>query len=110
VTDNPDNGRIWVEQAGVTLKDRPMLMVISAQAEPMLIPYYDSGQVRGLLTGLSGGAVYEASREQPGLAHVYWDSYGFGLIAAQLLILTGGAWSLVVGIRTRRQKQEQEEV
>ncbi|PKN90651.1 MAG: hypothetical protein CVU44_23145 [Chloroflexi bacterium HGW-Chloroflexi-6] len=109
VTDNPDNGRIWVEQTGSALNQQPMLMVISAQAEPMLIPYYDSGQVRGLLTGLSGAAVYEATREQPGLARVYWDSYGFGLIAAQLLILTGGVWSLVAGIRTRRQKQEQEE-
>ncbi|MCG2784977.1 MAG: hypothetical protein L6461_07710 [Anaerolineae bacterium] len=107
VTDNPDTGRIWVEQAGPVLQGQPMLMVISAQAEPMLIPYYDSGQVRGLLTGLSGGAVYESIRQQPGNAHLYWDSYGFGLIAMQLLILAGGAWSLVVGIISRRKEQEE---
>lgn len=109
VTDNPDNGRIWVEQAGAVLNDKPMLMVISAQAEPMLIPYYDSGQVSGILTGLSGGAIYESIREQPGLARTYWDSYGFGLVAAQVLIMVGSLWSLVMGIRARRQKQEQEE-
>lgn len=109
VTDNPDNGRIWVEQAGAVLNDKPMLMIISAQAEPMLIPYYDSGQVSGILTGLNGGAIYESIREQPGLARTYWDSYGFGLVAAQVLIVVGSVWSLVMGIRARRQKQEQEE-
>ena len=107
VTDNPDTGRIWVEQAGPVLQGQPMLMVISAQAEPMLIPYYDSGQVRGLLTGLGGGAVYESIRQQPGNAHLYWDSYGFGLIAMQLLILAGGVWSLVMGIISRRKEQEE---
>jgi hypothetical protein len=109
VTDNPDIGRIWVEQAGPVLRDRPLLMVISAQAEPMLIPYYDSGQVSGLLTGFSGGVSYEVQREYLGQARSYWDSYSFGLIAMQSLILVGGVWSLVVGIRARRKKQEEPE-
>jgi hypothetical protein len=105
VTDNPDIGRIWVEQAGSVLEGQPLLMVISAQAEPMLIPYYDSGQVRGLLTGIGGGAVYETSRQQPGRARQYWDAYGFGLLAMQLLIFVGGTWSLVTGIIARRKER-----
>ncbi|MBU2610101.1 MAG: hypothetical protein KJ606_04030, partial [Chloroflexi bacterium] len=39
LTDNADTGRIWIEQAGPYLKNSPLLMVISAQAEPMLRPY-----------------------------------------------------------------------
>ncbi|MFO7583996.1 MAG: hypothetical protein R6W69_04625 [Anaerolineales bacterium] len=109
VTDNPDTGRIWVEQAGPLLQDKPLLMVISAQAEPMLIPYYDSGQVRGLLTGLSGGLNYEAEREYSGQAHTYWDAYGFGLMAIQSLILIGGLWSLATGIYARRKEREEAE-
>jgi hypothetical protein len=109
VTDNPDTGRIWVEQAGPLLQGKPLLMVISAQAEPMLIPYYDSGQVRGLLTGLSGGLNYEAEREYSGQAHTYWDAYGFGLMAIQSLILIGGVWSLAAGIYARRKEPEEAE-
>ncbi len=107
VTDNPDIGRIWVEQAGGWLSDTPLLMVISAQAEPMIRPYYDSGQVSGLVTGLAGGAIYENNRQGAGLARAYWDSYGFGLVAAQLLILVGGIWSLVAGLVSRRKTTEE---
>jgi hypothetical protein len=106
VTDNPDTGRIWVEQAGMVLQDRPILMVISAQAEPVLRPYYDSGQVRGMLTGLAGGAVYEAQRGHPALAHDYWDAFGFGLLGIQTLILVGGGWNLVSGILARRKERD----
>jgi hypothetical protein len=106
VTDNPDTGRIWVEQTGMVLQDKPILMVISAQAEPVLRPYYDSGQVRGMLTGLAGGAVYEAQRGQPALAHDYWDAFGFGLLGIQTLILVGGGWSLVSGILARRKERD----
>ena len=109
VTDNPDDGRIWIEQAVPLLKGKPILMVISAQAEPMLRPYYDSKQIMGILTGLSGGAIYEQQMGRPGLARAYWDSYGFGLMAAELLIFVGGVWSLISGIIARRKESVVEE-
>jgi hypothetical protein len=109
VTDNPDTGRIWIEQTSPIVRESPILMVISAQAEPMLAPYYDSGQVQGLLTGINDGLTYEAERKVLGPAHLYWDAFGLGLIAIQTLILIGAFWSLVMGIRARRKKQEEAE-
>src|SRR5258705_8127621 len=32
LTDNPDKGRMWIEQTGQALQGKPVLMVISAQA------------------------------------------------------------------------------
>ena len=32
-TDNPDTGRLWIEQAQPALGSKPMLMVVSSQAE-----------------------------------------------------------------------------
>jgi len=109
VTDNPDTGRIWIEQTSPIFRAGPILMVISAQSEPMLVPYYDSGQIQGLLTGLNDGLTYEAERKALGPAHLYWDSYGLGLIAIQTLILIGAAWSLIIAILARRKKQEEAE-
>lgn len=109
LTDNPDTGRMWIEQTGQALQGQPMLMIVSAQAEPMIRPYYDSGQIHGMISGLAGGTVYEEFTKRPGQASQYWDSYGASMIAAELLVIVGGAWALVEHLRTRRMEQQLEE-
>jgi len=112
VTDNPDTGRLWIEQAGPLLgTQRPMLMVVSAQAEPMIRPYLLSKQLTGLVTGLEGGALYEASlgKETLNGPHTYWDAFGMGMLAIELLIIIGGVWGLITGLRARRTAIEQDE-
>ena len=85
-----------------------MLMVISAQAEPMILPYYDSGQIKGLVTGLAGGEAYGQIFVRPdattGLAQRYWNSFSVGTLVAEILIVIGALWSAVAGWRTRRNK------
>ena len=111
LTDNPDTGRMWIEQTGQALKGKPLLMVVSAQAAPMIRPYYESNpkQVQGMVSGLPGGAAYEQATQRPGNAAVYWDAYGAGMIAAEMLIVVGGVWALVQHLRMRRAEQNQEE-
>ncbi|MBU2611443.1 MAG: hypothetical protein KJ606_10965, partial [Chloroflexi bacterium] len=112
LTDNPDTGRIWIEQAGPYLKNSPLLMVISAQAEPMLRPYYDSGQIKGLVTGLAGGKAYEQANEPafpgPGLARRYWDAFSLSLFLAEMMILIGGLWGAMAAWRARRNTVREE--
>jgi hypothetical protein len=108
LTENADTGRMWIEQAGSLLQGKPLLMVISAQAEPMIRPYYDSGQVQGLVTGLAGGAIYEEALQRPGRARQYWDAYGLAMIAAIVMITLGSAWNLITGWSSRRAEQAEE--
>jgi hypothetical protein len=107
LTDNADTGRIWIEQTRATIGDTPLLMIISAQAEPMIRPYFDSGQIQGMVTGLMGGKAYEQSYAVPGLARRYWDSFGLGMLAAVIMIAAGGAWSAVNAWRSRRKGGEE---
>lgn len=111
LTDNADTGRTWIEQAGPYLNTSPMMMIISAQAEPMIRPYYDSQQVKGLVSGLAGGKAYEQANEQafqgPGLARGYWDAFSAGLFLAEVMILVGGLWSAIAGWHARRNKPEE---
>jgi hypothetical protein len=111
LTDNADTGRTWIEQAGPYLNTAPMIMVISAQAEPMIRPYYDSGQIKGLVTGLAGGKAYEQANEQAfqgvGLARRYWDAFSAGLFLAEVMILVGGLWSVIAAWRARRSKTQE---
>jgi hypothetical protein len=98
LTDNADTGRNWIEQAGPRLGDKPMLMIISAQAEPMIRPYFDSGQLKGLISGLSDAKIYEQALNRPGLATHYWNSFSVGMLVAELLIAIGA----ILGVMSDR--------
>jgi hypothetical protein len=101
ITDDPDVARSWVEQVQPLLdlegngQGVPLVLVVSAQAEPLVYPYYYTTprQVSGLVSGISGGAFYE-SIHGPSLARRYWDAYNIGLILAVLVIAGGSVINL----------------
>jgi hypothetical protein len=93
LTDDSDTARAWIEQVGPSLdeEDTPLLMVVSAQAEPMVLPYYESNlkQVSGLVSGMAGGAAYESISGISSLARVSWDAFSLGLLVAEVIIIVG---------------------
>lgn len=95
LTDNPEIVRAWVEQTGRIENPPTLLGVVSAQAAPLAQPYYDSGQVQGLVAGSSGALAYQMIRQVPGKASTTFASYQFALFIAALLIFLGGVFSLI---------------
>jgi hypothetical protein len=92
VTQNPDTARTWIEQVGPYLGDNtPLLMLLSAQAEPLVRPYYQQfqQQVKGMVIGLVGGASYENLNGQPLVALNYWDAFNLAVIVAVAIIFFG---------------------
>jgi len=109
LTDEPEIARTWIEQAKPKLGSRPLILVVSAQAEPMVRPYYESGQVQGMVTGLMGGVSYEKVNARPGLSTRYWDAFSFGIFFAELMIVAGGLWSLISAWLARRTQPAEKE-
>jgi hypothetical protein len=109
LTDNPDTGRLWIEQAHPSMGEKPLLLVVSAQAETMMQPYVLSGQLDGLLAGLEGGAMYENALNKDGQARTEWDAFGTAMLAAEFIIIIGGVRGLIAGLRSRRIDTEQDE-
>ena len=114
LTDHAESGRVWVEQlqnrrlADPSLSNQPLLMVASAQAGPLLQPYVSSGQITGMISGLSDAARYElVNNGRPGIVRSYWDTFGIGLMMSVALITLGSLWSLFTGMRARRANAEQ---
>jgi hypothetical protein len=106
LTDNVETARIWIEQTETARGDTRFLVISSAQSGPMILPYLQSGQVNVMLSGLDGGAPIEQfNGGRPGTARRYWDAYGFGLLAALVMISLGSLWSLISGLRERRREQ-----
>jgi hypothetical protein len=110
ITDNPSVARIWVEQVQPYLEGGdspvPLMMVTSAQAEPLVRPYYRpaSGQVQGLVSGLQGGGAYALLTGRGGLARQYWDAFSLGLWVAAALVISGGVINIVLVLLERSRK------
>ena len=79
-----------------------MIMIISTQAEPLIRPYFDSGQLKGLISGLGDAKILEQSDNRSGLAHLYWSSFSIGVLAIALLIVIGAVWNAMTGEPNRR--------
>ena len=103
MTNDFETARIWIEQTENARGETGLLVVSSAQSGPMILPYYQSGQVDGLVTGLDGSApIEQINSGRPGLVRRYWDAYGFGLLTATALIVLGSLWSLFSAWQMRR--------
>jgi hypothetical protein len=97
LTEDPDTARGWIEQVQPLLApgNIPLVMAVSAQAEPLIYPYYAASQpqVNGLVSGVSGGAYYE-NLVPAQTAHRYWTAYNAGLAIAILIIAAGSIINL----------------
>ncbi len=102
ITENSDTGRAWVEQVGASLGSVPLLLVTSAQSAPLMQPYVTSGQIKGMVAGLQGGAAYEQIIQRPGLARTDWDAFQGGLMVAIALIIIGGIANASLALVSRQ--------
>ena len=95
ITDDSENARIWIEQIQPQIAATPLLMVTSAQASPLIQPYYQSGQIAGLVSGMPGSLVYERILQTPGDATGHLSSLQMLSVLMAGLILLGGFISMV---------------
>jgi hypothetical protein len=58
VAASPDTARWWVEQLQANRSEIPLVVGVSAGAEPLTMPYVQSGQVNGLVSGFPGAVAY----------------------------------------------------
>ncbi len=108
LVDGSETAQVWIEQSRLPLGATPLLMVISAQSEPMILPYYDSNQVQGMVTGLFGGAYYEQITASPATARLFWDAFAVAFFVAEIIIVVGGIWALIAAWQSRLARKEEE--
>jgi hypothetical protein len=109
ITNDADTARIWIEQVGSQLHEAatPLLFITSAQAEPLIRPYYEATptQVQGMLAGLTGGIAYArtlGNYQQNGI----WDAYSAGITISILIILIGSIAGVVMKLIVVEKKKE----
>ncbi len=93
-----ETARVWPEQAKARMGNTPLVMVLSAGAEPMVRPYFEASdpQVNGILTGLSAATAYERRGGREGLAQDRWSAYGAAMLVAELALAAGLGYGIVL--------------
>jgi len=89
LSENADISRDWIEQVQPRLGTTPLLIATSAQTGPLLEPYSASGQIKGLVAGISGAVAYENMIGTQTEGSNLWGLYLAGQILAVLVILLG---------------------
>jgi hypothetical protein len=104
ITDDPNTARIWIEQVGSRLDDTPLTMVVSAQVEPLIQPYFRTSpqQVKGYVAGIIDSINYELLIERPYLANRIWLPFNMGIIISVGIIFISGLANGVLSLFTRR--------
>ncbi|NUO18270.1 hypothetical protein HUU59_02340 [bacterium] len=82
--------------------DIPMLSGSSAVSVPEYSAYFQSGQLKGLLTGITGAAEYETLINKPGLAMTSMDGQTMGHFVIIAFILFGNIVYFII----RREKSK----
>jgi len=107
LTDSAETGRAWIEQVKPLMGDAPLLMATSAQAAPLLMPYVQSQQINGMVSGFLGGVTYGQWRHVDTPASEYWGSYQIGTVLAIVVIVIGGLFSFIKAQGNRKVKGEE---
>lgn len=108
LTDNIENARLWIEQVLPNVPSLPAYMVASAQAAPILSPYIDSGQIKGLIAGIEGGTLLSQQLNQASSVHSLWDPYQIGIIFLVVIIILGGIIQAIAARPSKPQEKNEE--
>jgi hypothetical protein len=108
ITDDPNTAKNWIEQVGTHLEDTPLNMVISAQAEPLIQPYFRASPqlLSGYVSGVIHSLNYEHLREQPNLANAAWLPYNIGIIMTVGTMFIGGLANGVLSLFSRHRARQ----
>jgi hypothetical protein len=101
IASGSESARNWIEQFSPYVVDTPLVMVVSAGAEPMIRPYYEAEepQVKGLLSGIQAGIKYEVWNGTLSDATQSWNGFGTAIVVTELILVAGvilgaGRWFL----------------
>jgi hypothetical protein len=111
-TESSNRARSWIEQVQPRLGGTPLILLTSAQIEPVVKPYYggSQGQIQGLVVGLAGGASYERLLGRSGIASAGWSPFSLGILIGIFWMVVGGGYYIgrrgLTKLRTQAGEEE----
>jgi hypothetical protein len=86
LADDYDGAMAWIEQLSSLAPEVPIYLIVTAQAGPLLLPYWASGQVKGIITGMTDAISTDG--ETTAFASE-WRAFQAGILLVIVLLLVG---------------------
>jgi hypothetical protein len=106
LSDRAEGARAWVEQLSVLMPDAPVFLLLTAQAGPMSLPYWEAHQVDGMISGFSDAAGILSTFSESPLTSAKWQAYQVGIILMMAIIVVGAIFFSVQGVVKRRREKQ----
>ena len=105
LTGERDSMLNWIEQVGTTT-GLPVVAGLTASIAPLAAPYYDSGQIAGMMVGLTDTAVYqqEWQTEVDDSTLSRLNAHALLQLTAALLLIAGGIYYGVIKAKKQNEK------
>lgn len=105
ITAGTETARNWAEQTHPWIEETPLIMVLSAGAEPLVRPYFEmtDQKVDGILTGLPSALAYQQMNRQTLTVESRWNGFGSMMFAVESILIAGGVYGAATWILSRRQ-------
>lgn len=86
LADDYDGAIAWIEQLTSLAPETPIYLLVTAQAAPLLLPYWESGQVKGILGGVTDAINIDG---ETGALATRWRAYQAGVLMVIVMLLIG---------------------
>ena len=93
LADTYGSAQAWIEQLSILMPETPINLLVADQAMPMLMPYFDSGQITGMVSGINGGAILEQELSRGNQTAVRWWAYQIGSLLLMAVIVIGAIFA-----------------
>lgn len=89
LSDSYEGARVWIEQLSSLMPETPLILLAAAQAGPLVLPYWESGQLMGLVAGISEAAGLERMLSEGDTVASRWRAYQTGILMLMALLVIG---------------------
>jgi hypothetical protein len=86
LADDYDGAAAWIEQLSSLAPETSIYLLVTAQAAPLLLPYREAGQVKGILAGMTDAINMDG---ETGAYASRWSAYQAGILLMIVLLLVG---------------------
>jgi hypothetical protein len=89
LSDQAEGAKAWVEQFSALSPTTPTFLLLSSQAGPMSVPYWESGQVSGMISGVKEAVSVASVFEGSLLISAQYQAYQIGILLMMGFLLFG---------------------
>jgi hypothetical protein len=97
--DDYEGAMAWIEQFSSLSPETSIYLLVSAQAGPLLLPYWESGQIEGMVAGIPDAAALDGDTMA---LSSRWRAYQMGVVLVMIMLIVSFSFPANQAVRDKR--------